>query len=498
MNESGPEHEPGELPENQQNPEQAEILEEQPETAPQSPLPAIKFKRFNPETDNHNILEDESVQTHWLAMLDFDNTLYEAEPKHSIILHSFARFLEDKWTEPPSSDERHNFDQEGGSLEALEGLISYCDKWADQREKRAQKLDKLIRSDEVIGYEEGIETTGLMSAGAFKGMSIAKLKAYGREFVETHLKGRLFDYTSPTIQKLKDHGILPVMVTGAPDFLVPFLLAEVDINHGNGMTYKLDESGRLTGEIDVNLGLGTEKGSMGDRYAEKGHAIAISAGDSVGDSGSFSCAVYRDQQKWDIIGAALMVNADEDALAEVSRHHGRVMDGKRKRLRRVKKMPDTIEVLNELGLALRSVFEPMHEYGSLIRDKAHPEKLEAFKSKQRAMLKREEKHPNIENIKRIRDMWERKGLRKDQIRKIMVRFYPEIIVDDALKRDTINTRISVDIQDWLKQIGASRDTIEEVLGKNELYHEERGTLIRPMKRRSSVPPAPIGDQESES
>ena len=479
-----------------------------------SPLPAIQQNHFDSSNDNYNLLKFESriEGVHWLALLDLDNTLYEAESKHSIILHHFADFLQKKY---------HHIFQEGcGSLRDLKELIDYCERWEKQRNRINNGL-KLEPGDEIIEYEDGIDHTGKLSAAAFAGLEVEKLQRYGREFIIENPPGRFFDYTPDVIQKLRDHGLLPVIVTGAPDFLLPAILEKLGIAHGNGMTYE-EKEGRLTGKVKVNLGTARAKGEHGKKLTEKGYAIAFAMGDSVGDMGPISCALFTTLDKQDVHGGAVVVHATETTKKAFRRPYRNQID--EERLRIVEKGEGTLGIQAAVGITLTKLFEPLHEYAKLKRDTEHPERLQKYEEdlirKMEGETEEDQKGEhhnalidlmgplpdfinwlrinkkrrrgktisNIENIKRIRDVLRKEGLNEKQIFEELKKFYPDRIVEGVMKSYMLDTRNENDVKAWLNRIGAQRKTVSVILDENRRYNLEHGSLIPVSKRRSSIPP----------
>lgn len=455
-----------------------------------SPLPALQLDKFDPSRDSHNLLETKLKGVNWLAMLDFDGTLYRPNSEHTIILHDFALFMK--------SQHAADFEEGMGNLEALNELIDYCSKWETQRKRISQSRVVTDR----IKYEKGIKNSGNLSAAAFENMEIGTLRKYGHEFVSEYLNGEFYDYVPDVLQKIKDHGILPVLVTGAPDFLLPAILKKIGMTHGNGMTYRMDRKGWLIGEVETNMGLAEEKARHGEELTKRSYAIVLAIGDSVGDMGPFRCAVGRSLAKWDVNGGAVLVyNSDNavsnEAAEEVKRNYSNEMRGgdeinEKKKDARVqivdRKFAAASNVTAAVGCALRAIFAPAHEY-----DKNRRSENPFMLAKQLADLEKSREvsktFDNIENIKRIRDALELEGLPKQEILAILEQFYPPIIAKEVVKKYVINTEIPSDIRTWLETIGASREVIDQILRDNfEYYRKDRS--LAPIIRRSpsSIPP----------
>lgn len=467
---------------------QEEVELEPFKTAKFSPLPALRVSHLDPERDCYDPLLSRIESVYWVATVDFDRTLYRPNSP-TIMLHNFARFMRTRMTE---------FDSGCGNPEALEELIQYCDEWEDELkllEQGRQIRDPFTRQPrKPTKYEDAIRKTGTLSAAAFEGMNIQDLRRYGKEFVATDLGGEFYPYSPAVLRKLKDHGVLPVLVTGLPDFLLPSILKKIGMTHGNGMTYQMDANGRLTGKIITNLGLAAEKAKHGERLIERGYAIALAIGDSVGDMGQFRCSVGRSRAKWDVNGSAVLVNADDQAVEETERHYTNEIASGRVHIVDKNRPPEAVTAA--VGLALRSVFEPMHRYGELQRaDQAW--ELLRFVGDLEEKCNSNTLLPFTENLKRIRDALEREGLSKPEIQGIMERFYPSVLVDLVLKRHVINTRVPSDLRDHLERIGINRDSIEQILKLNAVYHGKHTSGAPRKWSPSSHPPASSPPDEDE-
>ncbi|MBN2307030.1 haloacid dehalogenase-like hydrolase [Candidatus Peregrinibacteria bacterium] len=447
----------------------AEEASETPfETSKFSPLPAIRLPKFRPDRDNHDLLAAEKRPSRFVAFLDMDNTLYEPESQHTIMLHYFANFL--------LNASGHDFDKDKGSKKHLEMLIRECEAWEQERINTAW-----YGAPEGRDYKDGINITANLSATAFSGIDRKKLGDYASQFVNHHnLPGRFYEYVPALIQKLRDHGIEPILLTGAPDFLVPYILPLVGLNYGRGMTYKMNPRGDLV--VDLNTGLEDGKSAYCELVNIAGYANTLAGGDSPSDKGPFQMAVFHQGRKWDISGAAVMVNGSEASRRSAETTFSQQLN---KRVFIVPPKAGADQVLANFGLALRAIFYPMHEYNEIMQA-TDPDRL-------RKKLERYEKMrnslgglPNIENLKRIRDVLEREGLPKKERTEILERFYPEIYVASAIKKGVVNTRISEELEEYLVEIGCSPETIEEVKIKNQAHHEAQGSFV-PERKRSSYP-----------
>lgn len=515
--------------------------------AKNSPLPLIQYTRFNPSNDNHDLLalKHRLEGVHWLAMLDGDNTLFQAESEHTIMLHHFAKFLKERFAA--------DFSDKASNLAALTELIAFCDKWEGQRYLASHNLPlNLERKDDYIEYEQGIEQSGHLSALAFKGFHIEKLKEYGREYFE-EVGLNLFDYTPAILQKLRDHGILPVLVTGAPDFLVPAILEHIGtMAHGNGMTYEMNKDGILTGKVENNLGLAVNKGKQGEKYKKIGYAVPLAGGDSEGDMGSVTSAVFTSPaDKQDVHGGAVVANASEEAVRAMERPYNICIGDSVIVVPRKKNeaFSDPTRVKTAFGEVLHKIFYPLHEYAEIKRDTENPERLKEFleylaeaedaengeeigdnkdgiyegndnlkalvafmkaspEIKEGTRNKKLKNLRNLEFVKRIRDVLRAEGLNEKQITAQLLGFYPEIIVKAVMKDYMLDTRNEDDVEDfvarrddivytrdqesigaWLVRIGASREAMENVLTRNKKFQEESCPLPIPV-RRSTFPPPP--------
>lgn len=472
-------------------PEQAELQEFK--TSRYSPLPAIRFDRYEASNGNRTLLKLDSREpgVYWVALFDLDNTLYEADSKHSIMLHKFAEYLK--------KNHGDDFEEGQGDIEALDELIEYCDQWEDQRLRISQgrKVD-----GQIIRYKSGILKSGNLSAAAFKGMPLSRLQELGREFVSEGMGGRFFDYTPAVIRRVKDHGILPVITTGLPDFLLPSILEKIGIAHGQGMTYKTDKEGKLTGEIEVNMGVSTEKLKYGKQLTRRDYGIAFAMGDSEGDMGLFVDGVYKDRAKEDVNGGAVMTNASadtEERLRDIFETY--IDDG------RVQVVPPgrgDRAVISAVEDGLRKVFEPLHDYLDARED---PAAMDELIRKLKAREEKGKKHPNLENIKRMRDALKEEDLNQEQITATLGRFYPKQVVHDVMKEYMLDTRDDgqmdryvdeqphlIDVrkpsklEEYLLRIGRTREEVDSIIADSVQYNSEHGLARQIPRRRQTTPP----------
>ncbi|MBU0706367.1 haloacid dehalogenase-like hydrolase [Patescibacteria group bacterium] len=458
-------------------------------TAKYSPLPAITEVKFDPNHPNRtlDVKETREAGIYVLGLLDWDHNLNKAKSKNSITLHDFAKFM---------GEREEKFVRNGGNLQFLKMLISYCNKWQIQRQRVEQGVSiEDIRkelhmggNDQLIEYEEGIKRSGTYSALAFTGMNIKKLEAYGREFMQTEEAGELYDYTHDVIQIIRDHGFEPVVVTGAPDFLLPGILEKVNVRFGKGMTYEVDDDGKILGEWKEKPG--KQGGNMGvaeqkDKYAKgltrRDYGVGFGIGDSEGDMGLFSSAIYKDRAKEDVNGGAVISNASNSARGRLkcvyTRHFG---DDRIKMIEPEesyrgkhpdKRRKDMVEAVMDV---MGKVLEPLHDHLKGKTDAAVKEKLETYLENRKNKNK---KDPNLENIKRLRDALRCEGLNEEQIRSVLEEFFPKIIVDDVMKRHMLDTRNEGDLTSYLESLGVlNQEEIEKIVIANRLRLEQLGSI----------------------
>lgn len=473
-----------------------------------SPLPAIptEFDKFDPANDNRNLLKGDSKVEgiHWLAPIDCDKTLYKAKSEFSIMLHDFAKFLK-------KEQHAEEFVEAGGNLELLEELITFCDKWETYRRLSGKvseaRMIKLLGLDELSEeekqkeysklkeYSEGIKESGNLSAFAFAGMEMKKLEEFGRKFMNSDSAGEFFEYTPAVIEKLRDHGILPVIVTGAPDFLVPAILEKSGITHGQGMTYEMDEEGKMLlpadkAGVEKNMGTSEVKAQYCKGLSNKHYAIALAMGDSEGDMGLFSKAANpAGRTRESIFGGVVMINASDSATAELKRHHNTNV-GHRVRIIGTENM-STADVIKDVGIALERVFEPLDEYREVKDD---PVKLAAYLKDLQQRKDDEKKHANLENIKAIRDVLKEYNLNQAEITAVLLEHYPKIVVVDVMKSYMVDTRdpSAVDAFNITKK---GRAGIFRALGKPELK-ETVNAYLRTRAGRAAIKRLQTSDRRS--
>ncbi len=472
--------------------EQTESQHKAYKSAPNSPLPAIELPEFDPAKDNHDLraLETRLKGVYWVAPIDWDDTLYQTESENTIVLHQFAKYLRKHHSD--------DFGPENGNLEALDELIKYCGEWENERKMVSQGRENVKKRD----YEKAIIKADKKAAAAFEKMHIDKLKEYGRQFVESEdFGGRFFEYTFPIIQKLRDHGILPVVVTGAPDFLVQALLQKAGLNYGNGTTYDTDDDGRLTGEILIHMGTAEGKRQLGEELVQKGYAVGVGMGNSEGDMGLFMRAANKDPIKHDVHGGGVLVNGTEAVEAEVERNYSEkrtkvIYSDPKKKTSKGDKTDDTIAAM---GVVMKALFYPLHDYliAKAAAEKGQPKLMEDLEKK---LIEQKEKGQidNIENIKRLRDALKDYGLDQDEITEALCDFLPEIVVKDVMKEDVLYLRDEGVVKKWLGKlqkikeldIPITREMVAAILQANSILQARGGSIPPEENGSDQAPPSP--------
>lgn len=500
-----------------------EDMEDEPyQAAKYSPFPALRNVEYDPNNPNRTLTESDSRESgiYVVRLYDWDETLWKSKSKFRIMLIDFAMYLKDE----PQIQEK--FIEKGGNMRFLQDLIDLGHKWETQRTLSNQgvKIERIreelnMAGDEkLLEYEDALVQCENLSALAFKGMKVKELEEFGEGFMESGRAGELFPYAKKITQYDRDHGIEPVVCTGAPDFLMPGILKVSGLKYGKGMTYLLDEEGRIVGVVPRkkgNMGLADQKDDYAKELTRRKYAIGGGMGNSVGDMGLISAGASKDRAKEDLHGGGLFTNVSNSAKPELKRAYARhLKDG-----RVIMVDPedfDTVEKQYEAVVAahrrnVHKLFEPALTH---LTDEEKEKVLQGVKDRH----ERGRKHPNLENLKRMRDALKDMELPQDEIKEALLVHYPPIVVDDVMKLNMLNTNDPKATSDFIEGRPdlvdlKEREQLEAVLALTSMTPEQikkhvdevmASKLVRRFiglqpKRRTTPPPMPaIVPEETQS
>ena len=217
--------------------------------------------------DEHNLLVDASST---VAVLDLDNTLAEGW-----IMVGWLRTL----AEAGLGDARHG----------------------------ANELDHLFtayRSDPEYGHDRLAREAARIYAASMSGVESKLTEPLATALVSDYLAsgGNVFPSTTRLISGLRDRGIRPVLITGAPSEVVSELATELGIGSVFPLTLE-QRDGRFTGAVEFNHGLSTAKRKV-CRDLREAHDcnLLVAVGDSEGD-----------RPMWDAAEVSIRVGGVADA-----------------------------------------------------------------------------------------------------------------------------------------------------------------------------------------
>ena len=181
-----------------------------------------------------------------VALLDWDNTLH-----HGWTLEPWVRYLVDKGQAPPSL--------------AVEG----------------EQLTRDYLEGRLEDHSDLAHRANTLYAAAAAGWATADVAALVGPYLDEVDRPLVYPFVPALLAWLVDHGIEPVVVTGAPAELVtPY----VEPAGGRVVGLTLAESGgRYTGAIGRNPGPAAEKTRAVAEVLADGCEVVLAAGDSVSD-----------------------------------------------------------------------------------------------------------------------------------------------------------------------------------------------------------------------
>jgi len=181
-----------------------------------------------------------------IALLDWDNTLHDGWT-----LQPWVQYLVDRGQAPASL----GVDGERLILDYLEG-----------------RLD---------GHSDLAHRAGTLYASASAGWRTGDVADLVAPFLADVDRGLVFSFVPALLTWLVEHGIEPVIVTGAP---VELVAGYVESSGGRVLGLTLVESdGRYTGAIGRNHGTGIEKARVVAELAADGNEVVLGAGDTDSD-----------------------------------------------------------------------------------------------------------------------------------------------------------------------------------------------------------------------
>lgn len=144
-----------------------------------------------------------------------------------------------------------------------------------------------------IGHDDLVD----LCAGAYAKMATGKraveLEDAAEVFVKNYENDALHDFVLPLISSLKNRGVAPVIVSGAPAELVKFYADRLNVEEYYGMVLGVDEDGIYDGRIVANTGITDVKRSIVRRIRNTGRGAIIAVGDSDSDIPLWDAAEYK-------------------------------------------------------------------------------------------------------------------------------------------------------------------------------------------------------------
>jgi phosphoserine phosphatase len=163
-----------------------------------------------------------------------------------------------------------------------------CDAGLSDSSESALQLDELFDeygADPDYGHDHLARQAATVYASAMSGISVVDVASLARRVVGGYLGqgGSVFPSTQPLLTGLRERGIRPVLVTGAPGEIAVPLAEAIGIHSVFPLTLG-QRDGRFTGDIEVNHGLASTKRQVCTALIENSECdVLVAVGDSEGD-----------------------------------------------------------------------------------------------------------------------------------------------------------------------------------------------------------------------
>jgi phosphoserine phosphatase len=186
-----------------------------------------------------------------IALIDFDNTLASG-------------WIMDSWLEVLG---RQGVGRAGDGFEQL------------------QRLFAEYAHSNSFGHDHLASEAAQIYAKSLSGVAVDEVTQHAPAFVANYLserRGRLFASSRALLDGLRERGLRPVLVTGAPKEVVDRLMRELDISTAFPLLLER-ENDHFTGRIHFNHGLASAKAEACELLEERECDILVAIGDSEGD-----------------------------------------------------------------------------------------------------------------------------------------------------------------------------------------------------------------------
>ena len=176
-------------------------------------------------------------------------------------------------------------------------------KW--DRENKA-KID-------IKQYEVHLRNVGSAYAQMCRGCKREAVIGQAKKWFEETGHNLILPYSGQVIANVKEAGVRPVMISGAPFELAYWFADKLGIEHIFSMEAEVDSADSYTGEMEIekNIGLNLNKVATRKSLSARGHPIIFAMGDTGSDVPLFRGAIERHHDK-DAMGQAVLVNPSQD------------------------------------------------------------------------------------------------------------------------------------------------------------------------------------------
>lgn len=152
--------------------------------------------------------------------------------------------------------------------------------------ERLARLFDAYRADPGYGHDRLAHEAAGVYAASLCDLDDEELTPLAKVLVDDYLAadGSIFPATRRLLDGLRERGLRPVLITGAPSEVALPLARELRIESVFALIAARDHTGRFTGEVEVNHGLSTLKRAVCDKLREIHDCnLLVAIGDSEGD-----------------------------------------------------------------------------------------------------------------------------------------------------------------------------------------------------------------------
>lgn len=134
-----------------------------------------------------------------------------------------------------------------------------------------------------IDHDQLARDTAVAYARTLDGRSVAEIEDDAELFVRNHEINGIYSFVEPLIESLKQRGVAPIVISGAPRELVKSYCNLLGIEEYYAMALGVDSDGKYNGTVQSNTGVADVKRETIKQVRSAGREAVIGIGDSTSD-----------------------------------------------------------------------------------------------------------------------------------------------------------------------------------------------------------------------